>query len=179
MSEQGIFKKSWSYVVTGVTCAVVGVGVTLGANVAKIQDTITKAEANKILLASAAYSAEYAVNAMKLLPTSANKQEAVTMAIQATTRAAEDIIKTATATKEIVKDAADEIKKKDAVEQTKTEEVKKVEEKTTEVTKNATEATKKEAEATQKTTEATKETVTPSKETTKVIKNEQTTVATK
>lgn len=162
MSEQQSFlKKSWSHIVTGITCAVVGIGVTLGANVAKVQDTITKAEANKILVASASYSAEYAVNLIKILPTEANKKEAIAQAIQATTQAASEIMKSATATKEIIKDAVDEAKKKDEV-------------KTAE--KVSTTVDKKEITPSAETTNELKAetTSTPNKETTKEVKTAET-----
>jgi hypothetical protein len=59
MAEEkvGFFKKTWKYIVTGITCAVVGAGVTVGADVAKIQETITVAQARSAIVAAAQYSA--------------------------------------------------------------------------------------------------------------------------
>jgi len=107
----GFFKKSWKTIVTGVVCAVVGGGVMVGADVAKIQDTITKAQARQVAIAAASYSAEQVISKIATISTAESKAKAVKEAIDATTAAVPDMIAAATTVKEAVAEAKENIAK--------------------------------------------------------------------
>lgn len=101
----GFFKRTWKYVVTGVTCAAVGVGVTLGADAARVQDTLTKAQVRQVALSAAAYSAEQVLGKVAAIATADKKVAAVKDAVAETEKALPKMIEAATEVKEAVKDA--------------------------------------------------------------------------
>lgn len=135
----GFFKKAWKYVVTGVTCAVVGGGVMVGADVAKIQETITKAQAKNAIIAAAQYSAEQVLSKVTVLSTEKSKLEAIKAVItevenatpkfieaaKTVKEAVADVKKDVKETKEAIKEAKEETNKKDATVTNAKEEVKK------------------------------------------------------
>lgn len=143
MAEEkvGFFKKTWKYIVTGITCAVVGAGVTVGADVAKIQETITVAQARSAIVAAAQYSAQTVVANIKGISTASSKAEAVKIAINAVTEAAPQIIEAAKAVKEVKEEVTNIVKDNNAevTKETKTEvkDAEKVVEKATETVTKA------------------------------------------
>lgn len=111
MSQEKIslFKKSWKNIVTGITCAVVGAGVMFGADTARLQDTITKAEAKNAIIAAATYSAETAVKSVKGITTETSKKEAIANAVKAVQDAIPQFIEAAKTAKETVKETVREL----------------------------------------------------------------------
>ena len=111
MSEEkiSIWKKSWKNIVTGVTCAVVGAGVMLGADTVRLQDTITKSQAKQAIIAAATYSAETAVASVKGITTESSKQEAVAKAVSAVESAIPQFLEAAQVVKETVKETVAEL----------------------------------------------------------------------
>lgn len=126
----GFFKKTWKYIVTGVTCAAVGVGVTIGADVAKVQETITKAQARNVALAAAAYSAEQVLTKVTVVGTSENKATAVKEVLNEVSKAMPTFMEAANTVKEATVEVKAEAQKvKEEVTAVK-EEAKKEEKKT-------------------------------------------------
>jgi hypothetical protein len=108
--KQGFFTKTWKYLVTGVTCAVVGVGVTLGANTEKVFDTLTKSEAKHVAIAAATYSAEQVFNKVKYVGTAESKSKAIKEVINEVSNSMPKFIEAAVAVKETVKDVKETVK---------------------------------------------------------------------
>lgn len=108
--KTSFFKKSWKYVVTGVTCAAVSVGITLGADAAKVQETLTKAQANQVAIAAATYSAEQVLAKFGNIKDAESKKKAITEVITEVNNAMPEFIKAATAVKETAKDVKENIK---------------------------------------------------------------------
>lgn len=114
--KTSFFKRTWRYVVTGVTCAAVGVGVTLGADASKVQETITKSQANQIAIAAATYSAEQVLIKVQDIKDAESKANAVKEVIAEVQTAMPQFMDAVTATKEAVSDVKDNIEDiKDAV----------------------------------------------------------------
>ena len=109
--KEGFFKKTWKYIVTGVTCAAVGVGVTLGADTDKVLDTLTQAQAKQLAMTAAVYSAEQVLNKITAVSTTENKVQAIKEALVATQEAMPQFMEAVTAVKETAKEI-----KEDAVE---------------------------------------------------------------
>lgn len=107
--KQGFFTKTWKYLVTGVTCAVVGVGVTLGANTDEVFDTLTKAQTKHVAIAAATYSAEQVFNKVKYVGTAESKSQAIKDVINEVTNSMPKFIEAATAIKETVKDVKENV----------------------------------------------------------------------
>lgn len=108
--KTSFFKKSWKYVVTGVTCAAVSVGITLGADAAKVQETLTKAQANQVAIAAATYSAEQVLTKVGNIKDAESKKKAINEVITEVNNAMPEFIKAATAVKETAKDVKENIK---------------------------------------------------------------------
>ncbi len=117
------FKRTWKYAVTGITCAAVGVGVTLGADALRVQETLTKAQARQVAMAAAAYSAEQVLTKVTTIATSEKKTTAVKEVLEQVQKALPEFISAAAAAKETVtevKGTATEVKKaKEAVKEEK------------------------------------------------------------
>lgn len=132
---------------TGVVCAVIGAGASIGiVDLTKVQDTITAAQARQIVVAAAVYSAEtaagQAISAVKSDVSLAEKAKVVTAAAKTAVenaKAAADTIISGAITdataggltkenvegaKEAVKDAATTVKEKTAEVKDKVAEVK-------------------------------------------------------
>ena len=60
--KTNIVNKLIGYFATGVTCVVVSVGVMLGADVNKVQDTLTKSQAKQLAMLAANYGVEQVLN---------------------------------------------------------------------------------------------------------------------
>ena len=108
--KSSIFKKTWKYVITGVTCAAVGVGITLGADASKVQETLTKAQANQVAIAAATYSAEQVLAKVGNIKDAESKKKAINEVITEVNNAMPEFIKAATAVKETAKDVKENIK---------------------------------------------------------------------
>jgi hypothetical protein len=102
--KSSIFTRAWKYVVTGVTCAAVGVGITLGADAYKVQETLTKAQANQVAMLAAAYSAEQVLNKITSVPTSDDKIQAIKEALVVTQDAMPEFMEAVTVVKETVQE---------------------------------------------------------------------------
>ena len=107
-------KKSWKYLVTGITCAVVGAGITIGADAAKVQQTITAAQAKTAIIQAAQYSAETAVANVSGIATASSKQEAVKTAVAEVTKIIPQFIEAAKAVNEVKTEIATIVKKDEA-----------------------------------------------------------------
>lgn len=100
----GFFKRTWKTVVTGVVCAVVGAGVTIGADVAKVQDTLNKSQVNQVAIASATYAAEQIIAKLPAIATADKKAAIVKDVIAQVQASIPTFIEAATAVKEAAKD---------------------------------------------------------------------------
>lgn len=137
--KPSFLKKSWTYIVTGVTCAVVSGGIVAGADVAKVQETLNKAQAQQVAIQAAAYGIEQVVNELKVKD-GETKKEAVVNAINKVKEEIPTIINGVNNVKETVVDIKENvdtikegIKKEESKEkETVKEEAKKTEEKKTE-----------------------------------------------
>jgi hypothetical protein len=116
----GFFKKTWKYVVTGVTCAAVAVGVTLGADSDKVLNTLTEAQAKQVAMAAAAYSAEQVLNKVTAIPTAESKAQAVKEVLVEVQAAMPQFMEAANAAKDTAQDVKEEVEGiKDAVAEQK------------------------------------------------------------
>lgn len=134
--KTGFFKKSWSYIVTAVTCIAVSVGVTLGADAAKVRDTLTRAEAHQVAVAAATYSAEQILSKVTVVATKEGKAQAIKEVIGQVIASMPEFMKGVEAAKAIATDVKETVKeakeKVTGAKTTATTEAKKVETKAAE-----------------------------------------------
>lgn len=122
----GVFKKTWGYIVTGITCIAVSVGVMLGADVTKVQETLTKAQAQQVAIMAATYSAEQILQKVTVVAGSESKAQAIKDVIAQVVVSMPEFIEAVNAVKTTAKDTVAIVKDTKA----KVDEAKKTETKT-------------------------------------------------
>lgn len=93
------FAKMWKYVATGATCAAVTVGVMLGADTEKVQETLNRAQAQQLAIIAATYSAEQVLIKATNIKDTENKSQAIKEVIGQVVVSMPEFIKAATAVK--------------------------------------------------------------------------------
>ena len=127
----GVFKKTWGYIVTGITCIAVSVGVMLGADVNKVQETLTKAQAQQVAIMAATYSAEQILKKVTDVAGSESKAQAIKDVVAQVVVSMPEFIEAVNAVKTTAKDTVTIVKDTKAkVSETKKTEAKKIETKT-------------------------------------------------
>ena len=104
------FKNTWKYIVTGVTCAAAGVGITLGADAAKVQETISRAEAKQAMVQAAVYSAENILVKASNIKNEEDKNAAIQEIVGMVKGSSDEFIDAAKAVKDASSEAVTEIK---------------------------------------------------------------------
>ena len=103
-------KSWWKTAVTGVVCAVVGAGAMVGADLTKVSEMLTEAQAKQVAIQAAQYSAEQVIGKITVISTSANKAEVVKAALQETEQELPTIIEGVKAAKEVAEKSVEEVK---------------------------------------------------------------------
>ena len=115
--EKNSVKNVWKYIVTGVTCAIAGAGVMLGADASKVQETLTKAQSKQVAIQTAEYAVNTFANSVTIVSTPSAKKEAIKTAIKTAMSTVDTIIASA---KDVKNTVTTEIKEAVVVEKDQT-----------------------------------------------------------